>query len=102
MSAKTIPAVILFLISTLLTGCNIYSHYGYGRTAAAQLDAASVTPLGLAPSISQRFLSVRVSVQSEHKGFDLLVASSTALLAAAAGEVSRLQTPVPWPGLAWS
>ena len=58
MLAKTIPAVILFLVSTLLTDCNIYSRYGYGPTAASQLDAASVTPLELpanAPSISHCF-----------------------------------------------
>ena len=58
MSAKTIPAVILFLVSTLLMGCNIYSHDGYGRIAAWQLDAAWVTtlePPANAPTISQRF-----------------------------------------------
>ena len=58
MLAKTIPAVIVFLVSRLLTGCNIHSPYGYGRIAASQLDAASVMPLELptnAPSNSQRF-----------------------------------------------
>jgi predicted small secreted protein len=58
MLAMTISAVILFLVSTLLTGCNIYSHYGYGRIAASQLDAASVTPLELpanVPSSNPRF-----------------------------------------------
>ena len=104
MSAKTIPAVILFLVSTLLTGCNIYSHYGYGGIAVSQFDTASVTPLeppANAPSIRQHFRPVGVSAQSGHKGFDMLLSSSAAVLAAA-GEVIRVQTPVPCPGLGWS
>ena len=58
MLAMTISAMILFLVSRLLTGCNVYSHFGYGRFAASQLDAASVTPLELAanvPFINPRF-----------------------------------------------
>jgi hypothetical protein len=58
MLAMTMSAVILFLVSRLLTGCNIYSHYGYGRIVASQLDALSVTPLELlanVPSIGPRF-----------------------------------------------
>ena len=111
MLAKTIPAVILFLVSMLLTGCNSYSHYAYGGITASQLAAASVTPLELpasALSISQRFRPAGGSAQSEHEGFDILVPSSTVLLAAAAGKVSRvsipvvLTCPVPCPGLDWS
>ena len=58
MLAKTIPAVIVFLVSALLTGCNLYHHYGYAGIVASQLDAASVTPLELpanASSINPRF-----------------------------------------------
>jgi len=58
MLATTISAGILFLVSRLLTGCNLYHHYGYGGIVAAQLDAASLTPLELPAnvrSISPRF-----------------------------------------------
>lgn len=58
MLAKTIPTVILFLVSRLLTGYNLYSHYRYAGIVALQLEAVSVTPLELpanAPSINQHF-----------------------------------------------
>jgi hypothetical protein len=58
MLAKTIPAVILFVVSRLLTGCNRYHHYGYAGIVASQLDTASVTPLELpanASSTNPRF-----------------------------------------------
>ena len=93
MLAKRIPALIVFLVSTLLMGCNIYSHYDCGPGAALQFDAAVLTPLDLpanAPSTSQRFRPVEVSAKSLHKGSDLLLASSTPVFAAAGGAASRI------------
>jgi hypothetical protein len=93
MLAKRIPALILFPVSTLLMGCNIYSHCGYGPGAALQLDAAALKPLELpanAASTSQRFRPVGVSAKSLRKGFDILLPSSTLVLAAAADAASRI------------
>jgi murein DD-endopeptidase MepM/ murein hydrolase activator NlpD len=78
-------------------GCSVYSDYGYGRIARSKLDAESMTEIELpanAPSISQRFRPVGVSTEIEHKGFDILVRSSTPVLTAAAGKVSRVQTSI--------
>jgi len=89
--------VIVVSFSLSMTGCGIYDKYGYGRVVSSKLDEASVTPVELppnAPSISQRFLPQGVSSKSEHKGFDILVPTSTPVLAAADGEVSRVQTSV--------
>jgi hypothetical protein len=58
MLATTISAVILFLVSRLLTGCNPGHYYAYGRIVASQLNAASVKPHELcahAAPISLRF-----------------------------------------------
>ena len=97
MPAKMTSKALMLLITLTMTACGIYSHYGYGRIAASKLDAVSMTPLELpenAPSISQRFRPVGVSSQSEHKGFDILVTAGTPVLAAADGEVSRVQTSI--------
>ena len=88
---------MLLLIGLSIGGCSIYSDYGYGRVARSKLDAESRTELELpanAPSVSQRFRPVGVSTEIEHKGFDILVESRTPVLAAAAGEVSRVQTSI--------
>jgi len=87
--------VLAVLVSLSMTGCSIYDRYGYGRVVSSKLDESSATAVDLpsnAPSISQRFLPQGASAKGEHKGFDVLVPSGTPVLAAANGEVSRVQT----------
>ena len=87
-----ISFMALFIILAT-SGCGIYEKYGYGRVAQSKLDQASVTPIQLpvvAPSISQRYRPSFASSQAEHRGFDILVPSRTAVLAAADGEVSKV------------
>jgi murein DD-endopeptidase MepM/ murein hydrolase activator NlpD len=92
-----IANLIVVLIGLSMTGCSIYDNYGYGRVVSSKLDENLATPVELppnAPTISQRFLPQGVSSKGEHKGFDILVPSGSPVLAAAGGEVSRVQTSI--------
>ena len=81
----------------LLSGCGIYTHYGFGMVAESRIPAEAATVLEMpanAPSISQRFRPEGVSAKTEHKGFDILVPSGTPVLSAADGRVSRSETTI--------
>ena len=91
--------IILVLSLAALCGCSIYQTYGYGKVAASRLgsQATEVRLPANAPSISQRYMplwgpcdskSAARTVGNEHKGFDLLLAMQTPVLAAADGVVS--------------
>jgi murein DD-endopeptidase MepM/ murein hydrolase activator NlpD len=78
-------------LALALAACSSFETRGYGWVARSRLDAP--TPLVLpanAPSISQRFRPAAGAADSNHRGFDILVPSSTPVLAAADGRVSRV------------
>ena len=85
-----------FVLAVLvLPACSYYDSHGYGRVAKSRLEQP--TPVLLptdAPSISQRFRPTTGSANSNHRGFDILVPSETAVLAAADGRVARISISV--------
>lgn len=86
----------LILIALLCAsgGCAVYDKYGYGKVARSPIPQEYVTAVSLpanAPSISQRFRPDNLSRDGGHKGFDILVPHRTPVLAAADGEISRVE-----------
>ena len=95
MPALKIRKLILLSIGLSISGCGIDASHEYGRVAALPSGRTTEIPLTLpanTPSISRHFRREGASSKSEHRGFDILVPSTTPLLAAPAGRLSRVQT----------
>ena len=98
-----IKIVVILLISIVVSACNIYQKYGYGKIVKSRLDSSISTEVRMpanAPSISQRYMPiwgpsdgkpVRRPTSGEHKGFDLLVPTRTPVIAVDAGEVVSVE-----------
>jgi murein DD-endopeptidase MepM/ murein hydrolase activator NlpD len=83
--------LLLASIAATLGGCGVYQHYGHGWLANSKLDPSQATAVELpaqAPSISQRYRPVAPPGVGDHRGFDILVASNTPVLAAGDGVVA--------------
>lgn len=90
--------IACLLFSLGLSACSsYYQAYGYGWVQKSSLAVAEpiavVLPEG-APSISQRFRPVNLPADAGHKGIDMLVPSATPVLAAADGEVARVELSI--------
>jgi murein DD-endopeptidase MepM/ murein hydrolase activator NlpD len=94
--------VVILLITTVVSACNVYREYGYGKIAGSRLDRSISTEVRMpanAPSISQRYMPiwgpsdgkpVRRPTSGEHKGFDLLVPTRTPVIAVDAGDAGEV------------